>query len=66
MLLMYVCMYLLVNTIIADVSVDTNTLLQQQLQSGMTMEEMVQHQIVHIEDSLRIGSISSIDLEFRS
>ena len=66
MLLMYVCMYLLVNIIIADASVDTNTLLQQQLQSGMTMEEMVQHQIVHIEDSLRIGSISSIDLEFRS
>ena len=66
MLLMYVCMYLLVNIIIADASVDTNTLLQQQLQSGMTMEEMVQHQIVHIEDSLRRGSISSIDLELRS
>eukprot|EP01036_Dinobryon_divergens_P027101 gene27101-35818_t len=39
----------------------------QQLQSGMSVEEMALHQIVNIEDSLRIGSMSStsIDLEFR-
>ena len=58
----YTCMYGV------GVGADAHILLlQQQLQSGMSLEEMAQHQIVNIEDSLRIGSMSSTstDIEYR-